>query len=131
MPTITLLPFQSYPIGTLGPAEANLQSNITQAALEIDITQMTDPSQHYRATFDLSLDDGQTWASENPDPKYGLFPLVVTRDGGINHDKNGVLTTQRTGPVLVPGAGSSTRRIRGAITISGGPITLGAQTTVT
>lgn len=131
MPTITILPTQSYEDGTIGPAEANLSSGLSQGTLEVDITEMTEPTQFYEAVFDLSLDGGVTWASQNPHPQYGLFPVKVTRFGTVSHDRNGnVLTLQKTGPVAIPGVGTSNRRLSGKITISGGPYVLGAQVTV-
>jgi hypothetical protein len=126
--TFTILPQGTYPVGTRTLPAANVPQGAISATLALSRAQWLDPAVKVSARFELSVDGGVTWS---PDPSgqsvwpWGNFPLTFESEG----DPSGRGTSNVNGDLGDPT--NPNRKIRGTVTISGGPLTTIGTLTVT
>lgn len=118
-----MIPAATFPISNfLGakpiPATA-VPDAITEVALQLDGTQMTDPALLVVLALDFSPDAGATWASEAPGPSMNPFPVVVEFQGGATDTRGKPLSTYSWQDKIPPGAN---RQVKGSLAVSGAPL---------
>jgi len=119
MPTSTIIPQGTYPVGTRSFGPANVPSGLTTGVIAFDRTAWSDPAVTLDLFLEFSIDNGATWA----------FPAGMGAEGGVARDKNGVVQTVSTLGFVFPDG--PTRKVQGTITIAGGPLTTNATLTLT
>lgn len=130
MPTFTVLPNGTYPIGTRNLGPTSIPTGLTKAVLSLAGGAMTDPALTVTLQLDLSIDGGATWASTNRGPATDPYPTSSTIRGGGTRPRGGAQTEYIIGAVL-PDPTNPGRQMRGTLTIAGTPLTTTGTLTVT
>ena len=128
MASSIVLPHGTYAAGTRVVGPATVPSGVSGFSLALDRGEWL-AGVTIQMTVDLSIDSGATW--NNPPESVVPYPLGLSAEGGAALDKNGVLYPQTILAAPIPNSGSSTRRIRANLTITGGSLTTtGTLTTI-
>lgn len=128
MAVITVFPHGTLAVGVHQIGPVSVPQNISAFSLALARAEWT-AGVDLDMKMDLSLDDGATW--NEPAADVTPWPLGLTAEGGIALDKNGVPYVSTTLSAGVPNPGSTTRKIRATVTVSGGPlVTIGTLTTL-
>lgn len=118
--TVFTLPTQSYPSGTTNVPSTGVQSGVSKIIVTIDISQMLDPATSFDLAFDVSYDNGNSWAFWAGGHRIG-GPLLIDRFG------NPMTTAKLIGPFSQPT--NAQTQIRGTIVVVG-PISIGGTVAV-
>lgn len=84
---------------------------------------MTDPTLRVTISLDISLDNGTTWSSTNRSAATDPFPVTCVMAGGAVDRRTGTQLLLYSLGVKIPAPQSTTRQIRGTLTIAGTSLT--------
>lgn len=122
----TTIPEATYPVGTTTIGPVNVPNGATLAVIRFSRDKWLDPAVKLTLRMELSLDNGATW-SPNPSGEsvwpWGIFPVVITAQGGESMGMGGVVETHTMQEVPLPDPNNNRRRVRFVRTVEGGPLT--------
>jgi len=116
MPSITLIPLNTYAPGTYNLGPATLNSSYSKLSMVCDGALLSNPATQISLMVDLSLDSGITWASEDPTPATNPFPVTITSQGGALDPQGNPINPSFS--CMIPGVGKSNRRAKGILIIT-------------
>lgn len=108
----------------------NVPNGATQAVLSLDGATMTDPAMHASVTLDFSVDNGATFASQNPGPATNPYPVTMEIQGGTKDKHGNPLPSYDLG-VPLPSPQLTTRKITGSVTVTGAALNTTGTLTIT
>lgn len=121
--SIVVLTHGTYGVGSIMTEPVAVPTGAMEVNFRLDRAQYLNPAVTADIFADLSLDGGLTWASTNPGPATGSFPIGAGTVGGVVSDKRGLFVRFSSLGTSMPQPTNPDRRIRIIVAIAGGPLT--------